>query len=61
MTCSAPLKAIENIPDVTLSLPHIVSAKGIVKTIWPIMDDAEHAALKTSAEILKNALHSIGF
>jgi len=61
MTCSAPLKASENIPDVTLSLPHIVSAKGIVKTIWPIMDDAEHAALKTSAEILKNALHSIGF
>jgi malate/lactate dehydrogenase len=61
MTCCAPLKAVEGISDVTLSLPHIVSAQGIEKTLWPVLDETEQKALRASAEILKNALQSMGF
>jgi L-lactate dehydrogenase len=61
MTCCAPLKEVAGISDVTLSLPHIVSAQGVEKTLNPILDEAEHQALHASADILKNALRSLGF
>ncbi len=60
-TCSTPLKQVEDITDVTLSLPHLINAQGVSQVIWPTLSAEEHTLLKRSATILKEALHSIGF
>jgi len=39
--------------DVALSLPRVLGADGVVTTFMPSLDDGERAALKRSAEILK--------
>lgn len=61
LTCCAPLSKVEGVEDVTLSLPHIISADGITNSLYPTLDDRERAALKNSAHILKSALNDIGF
>lgn len=61
LTCAAPVEAIGDVRDVTLSLPHIVGAGGIVRTLWPDLSDAEDQALRASATLLKDAATAIGF
>ncbi len=60
-TCSAYHDTVEGIGPVTLSLPAIVSAGGIEKTLYPQLDEAESRALKHSADVLRMAIDSIGF
>lgn len=60
LTCCAPMN-FGNIEGVTLSLPHIVSAKGISRALYPVLDDAEQSALQRSANIIKSSLNSIGY
>lgn len=52
LTCSALVKGIGEKGDVTLSLPHVIGAGGIVRTIYPELDANESAALARSATIL---------
>lgn len=59
LTCCTPLKNVEGVKDVTLSLPQIVSMQGIQHTLYPELDDEECAALKQSAEIIKEAIDKI--
>jgi L-lactate dehydrogenase len=61
MTCCAPLPQVEDVEDITLSLPHIVSAKGIISPVYPSLDAEERTALRKSARIIKEAITSIGF
>lgn len=61
LTCCTPVREIEGVTDVTLSLPHIVSATGVTEPLYPGLDEAECASLKRSAEILKSALISVGY
>lgn len=56
LTCSAPLKDVEGVSDVCLSLPHIVGAKGIESTIYPTLAADERQALQRSAQVLKDAV-----
>lgn len=60
LTCCAPIADIEGISDVTLSLPRILAAGGITRTLSPALDDAERASLKRSAEVIKDALAQLG-
>lgn len=60
-TCSAYHENVEGVGPVTLSLPAIVSEKGIEKIITPQFDEGESAAMKRSAEVLRGAIDSIGF
>jgi L-lactate dehydrogenase len=55
ITCSILNARVEGVEDVALSLPRIVGAGGVRETLEPILDDAERAALRRSAEILKQA------
>ncbi len=55
LTVSAPTPSVEGIDNVTLSLPRVIGAAGVVSTLEPAMNAAEHAALRKSAEILKAA------
>lgn len=55
LSVSAPTAEIVGIEGVTLSLPRVVGARGIVATLTPVLDDDERAALVRSATILKEA------
>ena len=55
------LSNIEGKNGVCLSLPRVLSAKGIESTIYPILSNEEEEALKRSAEILKEAASELNF
>ena len=46
--------------DVALSLPTIVDSAGAVEVVPPMMDAGEREALERSAEVLRNAIASLG-
>lgn len=60
LTCSIPVAEVEGIKDVSLSLPQIVCAGGVRKTIYPLLEMQEKVLLKQSAEILKTAFVQLG-
>ena len=49
------LSNVEGFDGVSLSLPRVLKASGIVETIQPLLSDEEAQALDHSAEILKTA------
>ncbi|NBC32326.1 MAG: L-lactate dehydrogenase [Alphaproteobacteria bacterium] len=59
MTVSLVNGDIEGVRDVALSLPRILGARGVVQDIYPELSAAEAAALRNSAEIIKDATMSI--
>ena len=59
LTCSILMEECQGVRDVALSLPRVIGAKGVVKTFMPKLDPGERAALKRSAEILKEAAEGV--
>ncbi len=59
LTVCATAPDVEGITDVTLALPRLVGGDGVVTTIPASLDDAERAALRHSAELLKAASESV--
>jgi L-lactate dehydrogenase len=59
LTVCTPLKEIVGIQDVTISIPKLVGGNGILDTFPPTLNDEETAALKRSAQIIKDAIQSI--
>jgi L-lactate dehydrogenase len=55
LTVSMRTPMIAGVPDVALSLPRIVGAKGVIATLYPELSQDEEAALRRSAEILKES------
>jgi len=55
MTVSIVTAEVEGVPEVALSLPRIVGAGGVAETLDPGLDATERAALRRSAETLKEA------
>jgi L-lactate dehydrogenase len=54
-TVSCVADDVEGVPDVALSLPRVLGARGVVRTLAPELDAAERAALRRSAEVLAEA------
>ncbi|MFO7460655.1 MAG: L-lactate dehydrogenase [Desulfatiglandales bacterium] len=52
---------VEGIQDVALSVPRVVGAGGVLAALPPTLSDEEHAALRESARILKQAADEIGY
>jgi len=50
---------VEGIRDVALSVPRIVGRDGVEADLFPDLDDAEHAALRRSAELLKSTADAL--
>ncbi len=61
ITCSMLTPECQGVPDVALSLPRVLGAGGVVRTFTPELDSEERAALKRSAEILKEAAAGVRF
>jgi L-lactate dehydrogenase len=61
LTCSMVTPECQGVRDVALSLPRVIGTAGVVKTLMPDLDTGERAALKRSAEILKEAAEGVRF
>jgi len=61
ITCSMLTTECQGVSKVALSLPRVLGAGGVVKTFMPKLDAGEAAALKRSAEILKQAGEGLRF
>lgn len=59
LTCSAPTLDIKGLPDISLSVPRLISRNGIDKTIHPQMNEQEWNNLKNSAEVLWEAMEKL--
>lgn len=61
MTCSSPTpNIISGIGSVSLSLPRIINAEGIVHTLHPLLNDEETLGMQRTGEILAKAAEDIG-
>lgn len=60
LTCSVFNEDVAGVPDVTLSLPRVVGAAGVVGTILPDLSADEETALRRSAQLLHDAAASVG-
>lgn len=58
-TCAMLNALVAGVPDVVLSLPRVIGADGVLETISPDRTPEEEAALRRSAEILKDAADSV--
>lgn len=61
LTLSALTDGIEGVEDVSLSLPRVLGAGGVLATLPPSLSDTEWVALNKSAAILKEAAAEIGY
>lgn len=55
LTCAVLTEDVAGVKNVTLSMPRIIAAGGVVRSIYPACDAAEHDALQNSAMILRRA------
>ena len=61
LTCSMLTPECQGVRDVALSLPRVLGSGGVLKTFMPDLDTGERAALKRSAEVLKEAAKGLRF
>jgi L-lactate dehydrogenase len=61
LTVSMLTPEVEAVKEVTLSIPRVVGAAGVVATLSPTLSEEEHAAFRKSAEVLKEAANEIGY
>ena len=59
-TVSMLTPEVEGVRNVALSIPRVVGARGVLRTLVPELDEAERAALGRSAAILKEAADALG-
>jgi L-lactate dehydrogenase len=60
LTVSAVTRECEGVRDVALSLPRVVGAGGVLRTLSPDLADDERAALRRSAEVLRESTDALG-
>jgi L-lactate dehydrogenase len=60
LTVSAITGECEGVRDVALSLPRVVGAGGVLRTLAPELSDDERAALGRSARILRDSADALG-
>lgn len=61
LTVSAITPDVLGAREVALSLPRVIGRAGVLDTMVPSLDDEEKAALRHSADVLKEASTAIGF
>jgi L-lactate dehydrogenase len=61
LTLSSLTRDIEGFEEVSLSLPRVLGAKGVLAELQPNLSSVEHSALDESASILKDAARQLGY
>ncbi|MBI5572274.1 MAG: L-lactate dehydrogenase [Desulfomonile tiedjei] len=59
LTVSNLTEEVEGVKGVTLSLPRLVGGDGILATVPPPLDPAESAALRKSAQVIREAMDAL--
>lgn len=59
MTVCMPVAEVAGVPDVTVSLPHLVSGEGIIATFPLPLSPDEEAKLQASAQVVRDAIVSL--
>ena len=59
LTLCTPLDEVEGVKDVTISMPHLVGSSGILATLHPTLDVAEHLALQASAALIRSQISQL--
>ncbi|HSK87974.1 MAG TPA: L-lactate dehydrogenase [Anaerolineales bacterium] len=60
LTVCTPTEDVAGIKDVTVSLPNLVGGEGIIKTFFPNLNEAETAALRASAQLVRSVIDELG-
>jgi L-lactate dehydrogenase len=53
------MKDVAGVKDVTVSLPNLVSGEGIIQTFFPNLNEAEIAALRASAQVVRSVIEQL--
>jgi L-lactate dehydrogenase len=59
LTVSTPLRDVEGLPGVSLSLPHLIGGEGVMATFPLPLDEKEKKALGESAQVVRKALDEL--
>ena len=59
LSVSIVTPTVEGVEYVALSVPRVIGAQGVMTDLFPELDDAEHAALKRSAQLLKEKASAV--
>ena len=59
LTVCTPLASVAGVTDVTVALPHLVGAAGILATMPPPLNTLEQAQLTASAQVVKGAISTL--
>jgi L-lactate dehydrogenase len=59
LTVCTPMEEVVGIKDVTVSLPNLVGGEGIVQTFFPKLNEAETAALRASAQVVRSVIEDL--
>lgn len=59
LTVCSPHDEVEGVRDVTVALPHLVGGEGVLATFQQPLTAEEHAALRSSASIVRQAIDSV--
>jgi L-lactate dehydrogenase len=59
LTVCTPQPEIAGVPDVTVSLPHLVGGRGILDTFPPQLNPDEAQALQRSAQVIAEAIQGL--
>lgn len=59
LTVSTPLPQVESVTNVTISLPHLAGGGGVLNTLYPALNNAEHQALDRSASVIREAIDGL--
>lgn len=59
LTVCTPLEDVAGVKAVTVSLPNLVGGDGIIQTFYPNLNQAETAALQSSAQIVRSVIDQL--
>lgn len=59
LTVCTPTEDVAGVKNVTVSLPNLVGGEGIVQTFFPNLNEAETAALRASAQVVRSAIEEL--
>ncbi len=59
LTICSPEAEVASVPDVTLSLPHLLGGRGVLATFPLPIDEAEQRALQVSANVVREAIEAL--
>jgi L-lactate dehydrogenase len=59
LTVCTPMQDVAGVKDVTVSLPNLVGGEGIIQTFFPNLNEAETAALRVSAQVVRSVIDEL--